>query len=326
MPSVTTGSDPPRTRYHVHTGHVKRSQRGSLMDRGANGGILGSDARVTFTHQRFVDVTGIDNHELNALKLVDASAIVDSQHGPVIVILRQYAYHGRDRTIHSCGQIEFEKNRVHDRSMKVGGFQHIHTMEGYIIPLDVINGLVYMRMSPNTDKEFAELPHVVLTPGNEWDPRVLDHILTDKEDWYDTLQKYETGFLQSPFDVRGNYIQREPETAIQLIPPIANDENDMVIGNGENPQEANRLCIRACFHDAANIDGIYTRYEQRIEPLKCYETETVKKPRETKPKRIDYKKYRPYFLHVSADKVRATFKSTTQFATNVGEGHFDLRH
>ena len=152
MSSDTTGSDPPRIRYHVHNGNVKRSQRGSLMDRGANGGILGSDARVTFKHTHEVDVTGIDNHELNALKLVDASALVETQRGPVIVLLRQYAYHGRDRTIHSCGQIEYNKNKVHDRSMKVGGFQHIHTLEGYIIPLDVINGLVYMKMTPNTDR------------------------------------------------------------------------------------------------------------------------------------------------------------------------------
>ena len=166
----------------------------------------GCDVRVTYTHTRCVDVTGIDNHELNALKLVDASALITTQHGPVIAILRQYAYHGINRTIHSCGQIEYHKNRVNDRSMKVGGFQHIHTLEDYIIPLDVINGLVYMKMSPNTDQEYDELPHVVLTPGNAWDPRVLDHVLTDKEDWYDTLKKYESGFLQSPFDVRGNYL------------------------------------------------------------------------------------------------------------------------
>jgi len=76
------------------------------MDRGANGGILGCDANVILIHAREVDVTGIDNHELNALKLVDASAKVITQLGPAIVILRQYAYHGLDRSIHSAGQIE----------------------------------------------------------------------------------------------------------------------------------------------------------------------------------------------------------------------------
>jgi hypothetical protein len=44
------------------------------VDRGANGGIIGNDARVHHVHLREVDVTGIDNHELNSLKLVDAGA------------------------------------------------------------------------------------------------------------------------------------------------------------------------------------------------------------------------------------------------------------
>ena len=140
------------------------------MDRGANGGILGCDANVILTHTREVDVTGIDNHELNALKLVDASAKVITQLGPAIVILRQYAYHGRDRSIHSAGQIEHYKNIVNDRSMKVGGSQHVRTNDGYILPLDIINGLPYLKICPNTDQEFDELPHIIPTGGNQWDP------------------------------------------------------------------------------------------------------------------------------------------------------------
>ena len=89
----SVGTDPTHTNpqvcgrlreAHVHyrvTNHErkKRNLRGSLVDRGANGGILGKDARVIRTHTREVDVTGIDNHELNALKIVDAAAKVMSQ-------------------------------------------------------------------------------------------------------------------------------------------------------------------------------------------------------------------------------------------------------
>ncbi len=115
MPTVQFGPAPrPKIRYRVSSSITSRSQRGSLVDRGANGGILGNDARVTLQHQRQVDVTGIDNHELSALKIVDASAICMSQHGPVIIILRQYAYLGKGRTIHSAGQIEAYKNLVKD--------------------------------------------------------------------------------------------------------------------------------------------------------------------------------------------------------------------
>ena len=200
------------------------------MDRGANGGILGCDANVILTHTREVDVTGIDNQELNALKLVDASAKVITQLGPAIVILRQYTYHGRDRSIHSAGQIEHYKNIVNDRSMKVGGSQHVRTNDGYILPLDIINGLPYLKMCPNTDQEFDELPHIILTGGNQWDPRVLDHNLSDREDWFTTLQDFDEGLIVTPFDAFGNYKSRTPHEEIIVAHPISDDEDDMDLG------------------------------------------------------------------------------------------------
>jgi len=45
------------------------------MDRGANGGIIRNDAHVLYTHPgQAVDVTGIDNHQIDSIKVVDASA------------------------------------------------------------------------------------------------------------------------------------------------------------------------------------------------------------------------------------------------------------
>ena len=94
-----------RVRYKVSS-HERRSKRGALVDRGANGRIIGNDARVIHEHlHRHVDVTGIDNHELNALKLVDAVAVSVSHRGPVLLVMRQYAYHGVNRTIHASGQM-----------------------------------------------------------------------------------------------------------------------------------------------------------------------------------------------------------------------------
>ena len=63
--------------------HQSRSERGSLVDRGANGGIIGNDARIihTYVHAK-VDVTGIDNHELSSLKVVDAISTTESQKVP----------------------------------------------------------------------------------------------------------------------------------------------------------------------------------------------------------------------------------------------------
>ena len=51
-----------------HIYHVSKhssSHYGSLIDRGANGGLAGSDVRILERTGRTVSVTGIDNHELN---------------------------------------------------------------------------------------------------------------------------------------------------------------------------------------------------------------------------------------------------------------------
>ena len=61
--------------------------------------------------------------------------------------MHQYAYLGKGKTIHSSAQIEYYKNSVDDKSSKVGGKQHIVTLDDYFIPLNICNGLAYMDMS-----------------------------------------------------------------------------------------------------------------------------------------------------------------------------------
>ena len=331
-----------QNRYTVSV--LSRSKRGTLVDRGANGGIVGNDARVIHTHQRQVDVTGIDNHEINALKIVDASAKVITQHGPAIVILKQYAYHGRGRTIHSAGQIEHYKNVVNDKSMKVGGKQCIRTLDGYLIPLDIINGLPYMQMHPNTDKEWKELPHIILTSGDEWDPTVLDNVISDKEDWYNTLKDLDKGLIKTPFDQYGNYRHRQPVDPVEIaedtvdpdMPELhwrrGDDSSDDESSDGsvdsddesEGEPEMNlhdtydavsnlNLCY-VCFDAEATgtvDDDLGDNYEKKVE---------IENP-EIQKKKVDYETYKPYFLHVPTKKIRKTFENTTQFATNVVSGH-----
>ena len=148
MSSVQDGHVSP-TKIRVSS-HVSRHQRGSLVDRGANGGLIGQDAIVFHQHLREVDVSGIDNHEITGLKMVNASARIVTHKGPAVAIFNQYAYHGIGRTIHSSGQLEHYKNRVDDRSRKVNGKQCIRTVEELLIPLDIINGLPYLKMQPTT--------------------------------------------------------------------------------------------------------------------------------------------------------------------------------
>ena len=109
-----------------------------MVDRGANGGILGNDAKVIFKRNKTADVTGVDNHELNSLPMVDATAKTIAYKGPVVLILRNCAYHGINRTSHSAGPIEWFRNKACDTSMKVGGRQVIKTVDGYFIPINII--------------------------------------------------------------------------------------------------------------------------------------------------------------------------------------------
>jgi len=47
-------------------------------------------------------------------------------------------------------------------------------LDGYIIPLNIQNGLAYMDMNKPTDQEYSSLSHVVLTSDSNWDPTILD--------------------------------------------------------------------------------------------------------------------------------------------------------
>ena len=80
------------------------------------------------------------------IPIVTAGGVVNTQKGEVILVMNQYASIRKGKTIHSSGQLESFGATVDDKSIKVGGYQRIITPDGYIIPLQVRNGLVYMDM------------------------------------------------------------------------------------------------------------------------------------------------------------------------------------
>ena len=146
------------------------------MDRGANGGLAGSDVRVLSKSSRKCTVTGIDQHQINGLDIVQCAALVNSNHGYINLIMNEYAYYGKGHTIHSSGQIEWNKNQVDDKSVKVGGSQCITTLGGYSLPLKCTRGLMYLSiLGKPTDEELVKYPSVHLTSIHEWDPSVLDY-------------------------------------------------------------------------------------------------------------------------------------------------------
>ena len=102
------------------------------MDRGANGGIAGSDVRVIVKTERQVDVSGIDDHEMNNLPVVSEAGVVNTQRGLVIAIFHQYAFVPNGKTIPSCIQMESYGLNVDKKSLKLKqGSQTISTIEDY---------------------------------------------------------------------------------------------------------------------------------------------------------------------------------------------------
>lgn len=166
---------------------------GALVDRGANGGILGKDARPFWKYLRRINVTGIDNHKMRGIPVCDASAKILTNKGPAIGIFLGYAYSGKGRTIHSAGQFEAFGHKVDERSRKVGGKQCIITVQGYIIPIDIVKGLPYIPMERHTDEEWDELPHIIMTGPGIWKPSCLDNRLTQQENWEDLFAEYDHG-------------------------------------------------------------------------------------------------------------------------------------
>ena len=150
-------------RYTIHA--KSSAMNNCLVDRGANGCIIGSQMRVIETYPDcHVEITGIDNHELPAVPLGAAGMVVRSNHGHIIAIIRHGAILPTHKTILSSVQMESFKIVVNDVLPSVGGQGLITTPEGYIIPLMFRQGLPYVPGArPYTDTDWKSLPHVFLT-------------------------------------------------------------------------------------------------------------------------------------------------------------------
>ena len=165
--------------YSISEHHQQSSLNGSLIDGGANGGMSGSDVRVLEVSDRTADVKGIGDHTLTGIRLSTVAGVISTNKGDAVGLFHQYAHVGQGKTIHSIGQMEHFGLDVNDRSISLRhGKQRIVTPDGYVIPLQLREGLAYMDMRPPTDHDLATLPHITFTSDADWDPRVLDNEIT----------------------------------------------------------------------------------------------------------------------------------------------------
>ena len=155
-----------------HANHTNNQ----LVDRGANGGLAGSDMQVIYKTHRKINISGIDNHEVTGLDVVTAATLLNTSLGKVIGIFNEYAYLEKGSSIHSSGQLEWFKTLVDEKSIKGGGTQLITTLDGYSVPLLIRDGLAYATsLGRPTDQDMDTYPHVFFTSPDEWDRSVLDH-------------------------------------------------------------------------------------------------------------------------------------------------------
>ena len=179
-----------------------------MVDRGANGGLAGSDMRVMYKTHRKINISGIDNHEVTGLDVVTAATLLNTSLGKVIGIFNEYAYLGKGSSIHSSGQLEWFKTHVDEKSIKVGGTQLITTLDGYSVPLLIRDGLAYATsLGRPTDQDMDTYPHVFFTSPDEWDPSVLDHD-PPHLDGLDPSQVSDQPFGDPMFDAYGDFNER----------------------------------------------------------------------------------------------------------------------
>jgi hypothetical protein len=323
--------------------HASRRNQGSLIDRGANGGIAGSDTRVIERHpHRTVDIRGIDNHEISSIPIVTAGAVVRSQRGDVVAILHQYAYHPQQgRSIHSSCQLESFANDVNDRSIRTpGGLQRIETVDGYVFPLSIRDGLPYLAMRPYTDDEFDTLPHVILTSDVDWDPRVLDFDIDDDDNWYDAIS--DNVNHTDLFDVYGEYKGRTPDLDVSstdiwfdTVTPDQHTRSQMDVATFTCSEHAFRVqnfdnddfhavllandteLVDASgpednsFADIPPDSAVYdTWYDAILDDIDA----TPAPARTLKVHDPDYEKLRPLFGWMPTKTIKKTFENTTQYA------------
>ena len=158
------------------------------------------------------NMKGIDNYEVPSMPIATAGGVTSTISGEVMLIMHQYAYHPKCATIHSSAQIEHYKNVVDDRSIKVGGGQHITTLDGYKIPISIRSDLPHMPLRPWTDAEWETSPHVILTSDADWDPASLDcegEITNDI--WFNAQSSFFEGPQDKNFDEVGAYRHRDSQ-------------------------------------------------------------------------------------------------------------------
>ena len=223
-------SSPPSTVYSVHgaarqamnqsTKRYSRSLR-ALVDRGANGGIAGSNMKLVRWSGGTVDIHGIDNHRVSATRLGTFAAVIRTHLGERIGVWHQMASMPFGKTILSPIQMEFHRVSVNEKTPHVTGrTPALVTPDGYITPMEIYDGLAYLQLRPPTDHEWESIPKITFTTDLTWKSTSLDAPIP--EDWYDRQDRFSVYLRDSQFTENGDL----KESVIQEDQPDEMPERD----------------------------------------------------------------------------------------------------
>jgi hypothetical protein len=187
--------------YYIGQHNVTTMDK-ALIDRGANGGICGADMMVLEGSERFVDVSGLAGHKVNQLRIVTAQAVITTHKGDAIAIFHQMALLGKGKSILSCIQMESHGADINEKPRLLPGGKQRILMDNYQIPLDINNGLAYLRCRPPYTHELETLPHIIMTADVDWNPSIFDNDIDDVETFFDTTDDI---ISHGPFDQYGEY-------------------------------------------------------------------------------------------------------------------------
>ena len=109
--------------------------------------------------------------------------------------------------------MEWFNCQVDDRSKLVCGTQSIQTSEGYVIPLSIECGLVYMHsMRNSTYHDLQNYPHVFFSSPDIWDTSVLDHGIPQSLLEYINQHSDDSLLQDSIFDAYGEPHHKDTQT------------------------------------------------------------------------------------------------------------------
>ena len=98
-------------RFSINRSALSR-RKACLVDRGANGCIIGSDMTLVERTDQFIDLTGIEDHTVRALNIVHAAFVAKSHLGYTIFHAYQGAYMPDGKSILSPLQLEANQGTV----------------------------------------------------------------------------------------------------------------------------------------------------------------------------------------------------------------------